>query len=116
MALPTAALATIRLDATSITTKLTPANARPIANLVGLDRSSLLRARATQIHANTGASVMTKNDSADCSHSVGTSQPNTVRLVKSCANRLRDVGACSNPAQKIVAKTNRTTITATRFF
>ena len=42
--------------------------------------------------------------------------PNRVRSVKSRANRLSDVGACSKAAQNTTEKTNSTSTTAILFF
>src|ERR1051325_8957800 len=92
-----------------------PAKNNPAANLEGLDGLTFRLASEVQTQAKTGASATTKNEFTTCSHSNGTSKPNRLRSVKSLANRLSDEGACSNPDQKIAAKTKRTTITATRF-
>jgi hypothetical protein len=74
------------------------------------------RAIPTHSAANSGANTMMKNEFTDWNAVAGTSMPNMLRSVKSFANRLSDVGACSNAAQKIAENRNSTKITATRFF
>ena len=59
---------------------------------------------------------MIRSGLTDWNQVAGIWNPPTVRSVKSRAKRLSAVGACSNADQKIAAKTNSTTITATRFF
>ncbi len=86
------------------------------ANLAGLDTSQPRSASQIQRAPKTGARVITKNELADCSQSVGISQPKIVRSVKSRAKRLSDVGACSKAAQKTIEKRQRAKITAMRFF
>src|SRR3954463_12970858 len=92
-----------------------PAKKRPAENFAGLEGAMPRLSREVQTHAKTGASATTKKEFTTCSHSKGTSKPNRFRLVKSLANRFSDDGACSNPDQKMAAKTKSTTITATRF-
>ena len=83
--------------------------------MAGLENSRPRFAIVTQSAAKTGARVMTKKEFTDCSQRIGISQPKRLRSVKSAANRLSDVGACSKADQKIVAKTNSTRMTAMRF-
>ena len=66
--------------------------------------------------AKTGASSTTKKVLTDWNQVAGISKPPTWRSVKSRANRLSDVGAYSNAAQKIAANMKSTKITAMRFF
>src|SRR5476651_853794 len=92
-----------------------PAQKSAKANLAGLERFTPRRASHTQTAANTGDSVTTKKGGTDCSHNVGISHPNRWRSVKSRANRLSEVGACSYADQKALEKRKSTRITAVRF-
>src|SRR5687768_11887569 len=105
-----------RLDAATMSRKPTPASASPMENFAGLDRSLPRRPSATQIAPSTGANEITNREFTDCSQVVGISQPKIVRSVKSRANRLSEVGACSNADQNTTEKTNSTSTTAIPFF
>ena len=96
--------------------KPTAASSSPRVNLAGLDSSVPRRAMPTQSAAKIGAKMMMKSELIDWNQVAGTSKPNIVRSVKSFANRLSDVGACSNAPQNAAANTNSTKITAMRRF
>ena len=108
--------ARMKFAAGIISPKPIAVKSRPRENFAGLERSIPRRASDVQIQPNTGASAMMKSELIDWNQVAGTSQPPTLRLVKSRANRLSDVGACSNAAQKMAAKMKRTKMTAMRFF
>src|ERR1043166_4867615 len=95
--------------------KPSAAKKSPAENLAGLEGVIPRAARVTHSQAKTGANATTRIEFTTCNHSNGTSKPNRLRSVKSFAKRLSDDGACSNPDQKMAAKTNSTRITATRF-
>src|SRR6476620_8119689 len=103
-----------RFEAATMRRKPAPASESPMANLVGLERSRPRVPSASQIDASTGANRMTHADSADWNHDVGISHPPTMRLVKSRAKRLSDVGCCSNADQKTTEKMKSTSTTTMR--
>src|SRR5260221_6046802 len=103
-------------EAKIITTKPRPAKKSPIANLAGLDSSRPRFAIPTQSAAKNGARIKIKRELTDWNHVVGISNPRTFRSVKSRANRLSEVGACSNADQNMAANTKQITIKLTGFF
>src|SRR5688572_610951 len=86
-------LSTTLFAAKIMTTKPTPANARPSANLAGLERSPPGRFESRiQVAAATGANNTTNNALTDWNQVAGISKLPNCRSVKSAANKLSEVG------------------------
>src|SRR5690606_34855586 len=98
--------------ASIITRNPTPRRTSPKPNLSGADGSRLRLPSVTQIQAKTGASSTTQMglaawyQLAGCTPA-GNNPPSSERFVKSCANRLNVVAACSKPPQKSAEHTKK---------
>ena len=69
--MPTGELFIANSTATSITTKLSPINKSPIANLIGKEGSRLRAARFAHTPAKMGANTTTNIGLKNCSHPTG---------------------------------------------
>src|SRR4051812_4001750 len=90
-----------------------PMNSKPRANFAGTDGSR--GPRRIQIHANTGASAITKIGCTDWNHDDGNEKPIRLSRVYRSANRLSVEPACSYAPQNRMATRKKTTIAPMRF-
>src|SRR5690606_16503900 len=88
----------------------------PMPALAGIDGSFPRRSSHTQSEPTTGANRMMKNELTDWRLDAGMSKPRIDRSVRSRANRLSDVPACSKPDQKIATSRKSQKMTAMRRF